>query len=108
MAGDRHLRREYGGQRRRRQTRAGRKTGKRTRRFGTSPRRRWRGRGRRIRSGDGENISGVRAAGVEEDDRVVDLGALRFHLVDEDEEEAKEELVVALACCTVYWNGGAT
>jgi hypothetical protein len=82
--------------------------GKRTRRFRTSPGRQWRGRGRRRRSDGSENISGVCAAGVEEDDRVIDLGALWFHLVDKDEEEAKAELVVALACCTVYWNGGAT
>jgi hypothetical protein len=55
-----------------------------------------------------ENISDMRAYGVEEDDHVVDLGVLQFQVVDEDEEEAKAGLVVASAWCKVYCNGGAT
>jgi hypothetical protein len=50
----------------------------------------------------------MHAVGVEEDNHVADLGGLRFQFVDEDEEEAKAELMEALACCTVYWNSGAT
>jgi hypothetical protein len=82
--------------------------GRRFRRFENPPGRRWCGRGSRRRSDGGENISSVRAAGVEEDDRVVDLGALRFHLVDEDEEEAKAELVVDLGLLHGVLESGAT